>query len=85
MMKKLISAFLIAVSGIATVALTFAAVAFSWFNGPKVELNDEIVNGEIGLRGYFYQGKGTISEPYEIVKPNHYYNFTRLQNLGIFP
>ena len=50
-MKKLISGFLIAVSAVATVALTFAAVAFSWFGGPKITLDDEVVNGEIGLRG----------------------------------
>ena len=62
-----------------------SAFTLAWFNGPNVESIDNFLNGEIGLRNYFYQGDGTQESPYEIVQPIHYYNLTRLQNLGVFP
>ena len=62
-----------------------SAFTLAWFNGPNVESTDNFLNGEIGLRNYFYQGDGTQESPYEIVQPIHYYNLTRLQNLGVFP
>ena len=62
-----------------------SAFTLAWFNGPNVESIDNFLNGEIGLRNYFYQGDGTQESPYEIVQPVHYYNLTRLQNLGVFP
>ncbi len=85
-MKKLWASLMVGCSALAVVAASFAAAALGWFAGPKAEVDDEIVNGEIGLRGYFYDGDGlSESTAYEIVTPTHYYNLTRLQNLGIFP
>lgn len=85
-MKKLLAYVLIGCSFLAMVTLAASAAALGWFNGPNVDVGKEIVDGTIGLRGYFFDGDGlTEQTAYEIVSPIHYYNLTRLQNLGIFP
>lgn len=85
-MKKLVSFFFMAVSSIAMVGIAISAATLGWFNTPDLNLGNEIVNGEVGLRGYFFDGDGlTPATAFEIVSPIHYYNLTRLQNLGIFP
>lgn len=85
MNKKVVSRILMGVLGLTTVALSVTA-ALAWFGGPKANVDKEIINGDIGLRGYFYDGDGlTENTAFEIVTPVHYYNLTRLQNLGIFP
>ena len=73
--------------GIATSISMISAGAFtlSWFLGPNIDASDQYLYGQIGLRNYFFSGDGTESKPYEIVSPIHFYNLTRLQNLGIFP
>ena len=84
-MKKFISVLMIICSAVATIAITVSAVALGWFSGPTVNLDQQVIDGEIGLRGYFYDGDGLTPETaFEIVTPTHYYNLTRLQNLGIF-
>ena len=67
-------------------ALAGSAVALtlSWFMKPGGTTDKETLDGEIGLRGYFYAGNGTEENPFEIVSPIHFYNLTRLQNLGVF-
>lgn len=75
------------IAGIALVAfsaISVAVVSLAWFAnaGGKTERH---ADGEIGLRGYFYAGDGSEDHPYEIVTPVHLYNFSRLQNYGIFP
>lgn len=47
------------------------------------------MEGQVGLRNYFhisttYIGDGTAAKPYVITRPIHFYNLTRLQNLGVF-
>ncbi len=59
-------------------------ISISWFNGPNVQVDDGYLDGIVGLREYFFAGKGTEDSPYEIVTPLHLYNLERLQNLGIF-
>ena len=67
-------------------AITTMALTFSWFVGPNITTDeDDYLNGQIGLREYFFSGDGTEEKPYEIVSPVHLYNLSRLQNLGIFP
>ena len=67
-------------------AISFGALTVSWFNGPNIMTkDDDYLDGNIGLRNYFYSGDGTSANPFEIVSPIHFYNLTRLQNLGIFP
>ena len=67
-------------------AISFGALTVSWFLGPNVLTKDDnFLDGDVGLRNYFYSGDGSQTRPYEIVSPIHFYNLTRLQNLGIFP
>src|SRR5574344_352876 len=40
--------------------------------------------GQVGLRSYFQEGTGTSDNPFVISRPVHFYNLTRLQNIGIF-
>lgn len=85
-MKKLVTLLFMAISSVALVAIAISAATLGWFIAPDLNLGDEIVNGEVGLRGYFFDGDGlTPATAFEIVSPIHYYNLTRLQNLGIFP
>ena len=69
--------------------LIMGIISFAWFysNSRAPEQN---VDGSVGLREYFYRGDGYIGDgseqyPHEIVTPIHFYNLTRLQNLGVFP
>ena len=69
--------------------LTLAIVSFAWFYS-NTRAKDQNVDGSVGLREYFYRGDGYIGDgseeyPHEIVTPLHFYNLTRLQNLGVFP
>ena len=72
--------------GLSAIALVSSVVAFSiaWFTSPGGSTDKETLDGEVGLRGYFYTGNGTKDNPFEIVSPIHFYNLTRLQNLGVF-
>lgn len=40
--------------------------------------------GAVGLRSYFQEGTGSSDKPFVISRPIHFYNLTRLQNLGVF-
>lgn len=85
-MAKLSRRALILSGIIASITIISAgAVTLSWFLGPNIDADDNYLNGQIGLRNYFFAGDGSVDKPYEIVSPVHYYNLTRLQNLGIFP
>ena len=87
-MKKqtLVKIFLSSLIGLTTSVISVAAVSLAWFMAPNVTADDNsYLNGSIELRNYFFSGNGTESKPYEIVSPIHFYNLTRLQNLGIFP
>ena len=68
-----------------TVALmSVVALPLSWFTQSDDDDKRHAIDGEIGLRGYYYAGDGSVENPFEIVKPEHFYNLTRLQNLGIY-
>lgn len=82
-MKKLKS-IIISICLILSTCSLFVA-SYAWFTGSNIETkNSQTVDGNIGLRTYFYDGDGSEENPYEIVSPIHFYNLTRLQNLGIF-
>ena len=85
MKNKTLITKVIAFSLVALCSASVAAAAFAWFSTNKRETEHEHVNGDVGLRGYFYDGDGTAIYPYEIVTPTHFYNLCRLQNLGVFP
>ncbi len=40
--------------------------------------------GTVSLRSYYDSGDGTKTNPFIITRPRHLYNFSRLQNLGIY-
>ena len=46
--------------------------------------NLEPTGGEVALRSYFQKGSGTELDPFVISRPIHFYNLSRLQNLGVF-
>ena len=67
-------------------AMSCAIASLAWFKKAGGETNEhQAIDGEIGLRSYFYQGDGSLADPYEIVEPVHLYNLSRLQSLGVFP
>lgn len=82
LVKRLFAGSILALSAL---TISLGALTISWFVGPNVETDDKYLNGDIGLRNYFYTGDGSQTRPFEIVSPVHFYNLTRLQNLGIFP
>lgn len=84
-MKKLISRILTGCIVLCSTALlSVAALSIAWFSSSTGQTDKEAVDGEIGLRGYYYTGNGSESDPYEIVNATHFYNLSRLQNLGIY-
>ena len=70
--------------------LSATLFTFAWFLGATAKANDDqAIDGAIGLREYFYHdddyiGDGSHERPFEIALPAHFYNLTRLQNLGAF-
>lgn len=58
-----------------------AYVTAAVFNKTK---NLEPTGGEVSLRSYFQKGSGTSEDPFVISRPIHFYNLSRLQNLGVF-
>ena len=85
-MNKFVSRALIATTlTLSASALALGAFTLAWFSGPNIDTtSDDYLDGTIGLRNYFFDGRGTEEHPYEIVSPIHFYNLTRLQNIGVF-
>ncbi len=83
-MKEKILPHLVCLCLLSFAGVLAAATSFAWFAKLGGE-TEKHIDGEIGLRSYFYDGDGTEERPYEIVLPVHFYNLCRLQNLGIFP
>ncbi len=84
-MKKGITSLLIGLIAMSSIAISIMSFSLAWFKGLGSEIDEEIVDGQIALRGYFFSGNGSEENPYEIVNPVHFYNLSRLQNLGVFP
>ena len=69
-------------ASLVAVTIGFSAyVTAAIFNKTK---NLEPTGGEVALRSYFQKGSGTESDPFVISRPIHFYNLSRLQNLGVF-
>ena len=84
-LKKIRSILLSGCLALTAAAIAFSAVTLSWFTAPG-DSTEKALNGEVGLRGYFFAGDGaTESTAYEIVSPIHLLNLSRLQSIGIFP
>lgn len=84
-MKKGVTALFIGLIAMCATAVSVASFSLAWFRRPGDDMSEEIVDGQIALRGYFFSGNGSEENPYEIVSPIHFYNLSRLQNLGVFP
>lgn len=83
-MKKVLLGRVVSIALVGFSAVSLAVASLAWFARAGGQ-TDKQIDGEIGLRGYFYAGDGSEEHPYEIVTPLHLYNFSRLQNYGIFP
>ena len=83
-MKKGLIGRIVGIGMVSLSALAVAVASIAWFAMPD-KSSEKSLNGEIGLRGYFYDGDGSEEKPFEIVNPIHFYNLCRLQNLGLFP
>lgn len=71
-----------------TLTTLLTSVTYAYYTSITKEENLDL-GGDIGLREYFYNcdgyiGDGTSTKPYIITRPIHFYNLTRLQNLGLF-
>lgn len=85
MKKSVVVTFLSTMIAMCSLAASALVFSMAWFKGMGDRTKeDENINGEIGLRSYFYAGTGTAEDPYEIVHPIHLYNLSRLQNYGVF-
>lgn len=83
--KKIRSILLSGCLVLTAAAIAFSAVTLSWFSAPG-DSTEKALNGEVGLRGYFFAGDGaTENTAFEIVSPIHLLNLSRLQSIGIFP
>ncbi len=76
---------LVILSGVSALAVS---LSFAYYYATKTEFSYNM-EGQVGLRNYFhtsasYVGDGTAEKPYVITRPIHFYNLTRLQNLGVF-
>ena len=77
--KQILAASALFVAGSLAVA---SLITYAIFTASK---NDNgTFPGTVGLRSYFQKGTGTKTDPYVIARPSHFYNLTRLQNLGVF-
>ena len=83
MKKSVLSILLSCVVLSAVATISVLSFSYAWF-AQGSETNNEAVDGEIGLRGYYYAGDGSKNSPFEIVNSTHFYNLTRLQNLGVY-
>ena len=50
----------------------------------KYVKDDSGAFGTIGLRSYFHCGTGSEEDPFVITRPQHLFNLSRLQSLGVF-
>lgn len=78
--EKLITA---ALAVLSCSSLAIASYATAALFTDKLD-NDATYPGVIDLRSYFEKGTGTLTDPFVISRPMHFYNLTRLQNLGVF-
>lgn len=83
-MKKGLLGRIIGIALVSFSAVSAAVATFAWFSKPGGQTSQHL-DGEVSLRSYFYDGDGKSSTTaFEIVTPLHFYNLTRLQNLGLY-
>jgi hypothetical protein len=73
------------VAGLCLISLAVSSIAIASMAAfvQKTE-NSGGADGDVGLRNYYQKGDGSRLDPFIISKPMHFYNFSRLQSLGVY-
>lgn len=82
-MKKYVNTRVLLLFCLCALLLAGAAVTYAWYRPIKLNFAPAKVNGSIRA-SYFESGDGSQAHPFEIAKPEQFYNLAWLQYLGRF-
>lgn len=82
-MKKYVNTRVLLLFCLCALLLAGAAVTYAWYRPIKLNFAPAKVDGSIRA-SYFQSGDGTPTRPFEIAKPEQFYNLAWLQYLGRF-
>lgn len=82
-MKKYVNTRVLLLFCLCALLLAGAAVTYAWYRPIKLNFAPAKVDGSIRA-SYFQSGDGTPTRPFEIAKPEQFYNLAWLQYLGKF-
>lgn len=82
-MKKYVNTRVLLLFCLCALLLAGAAVTYAWYRPIKLNFAPAKVDGSIRA-SYFQSGDGTPTQPFEIAKPEQFYNLAWLQYLGRF-
>ena len=82
-MKKYVNTRVLLLFCLCALLLAGAAVTYAWYRPIKLNFAPAKVDGSIRA-SYFESGDGTPTHPFEIAKPEQFYNLAWLQYLGRF-
>ena len=82
-MKKYVNTRVLLLFCLCALLLVGAAVTYAWYRPIKLNFAPAKVNGSIRA-SYFQSGDGSQAHPFEIAKPEQFYNLAWLQYLGKF-
>lgn len=82
-MKKYVNTRVLLLFCLCALLLAGAAVTYAWYRPIKLNFAPAKVDGSIRA-SYFQSGDGTQAHPFEIKKPEQFYNLAWLQYLGKF-
>lgn len=82
-MKKYVNTRVLLLFCLCALLLAGAAVTYAWYRPIKLNFAPAKVDGSIRA-SYFQSGDGTPTHPFEIAKPEQFYNLAWLQYLGRF-
>lgn len=82
-MKKCVNTRVLLLFCLCALLLAGAAVTYAWYRPIKLNFAPAKVDGSIRA-SYFQSGDGTQANPFEIKKPEQFYNLAWLQYLGRF-
>lgn len=82
-MKKYVNTRVLLLFCLCALLLAGAAVTYAWYRPIKLNFAPAKVDGSIRA-SYFQSGDGSQAQPFEIAKPEQFYNLAWLQYLGRF-
>ena len=82
-MKKYVNTRVLLLFCLCALLLAGAAVTYAWYRPIKLNFAPAKVDGSIRA-SYFQSGDGSQAKPFEIAKPEQFYNLAWLQYLGKF-